>query len=121
MAGHDLASYFDRHERWGRLVKRAGMAGEFNSGNVPGVRSADRNENAHSYRDVTAAAEVRGRSMQAEQRSYEGCAARLVVKPYLRGLSGPAALWRIENFRPHVALPSWVVKSVEGQDRTVNC
>jgi hypothetical protein len=28
-SGKDIAQQYDRHERWGRLVKRAGLAGEF--------------------------------------------------------------------------------------------
>jgi Protein of unknown function (DUF2637) len=29
--GKDIADHFDRHERWGRLVKNAGLAGELSS------------------------------------------------------------------------------------------
>jgi hypothetical protein len=40
-SGKQIASHFGRHERWGRLVKRAGMAGQFSTGNTPGGRSGD--------------------------------------------------------------------------------
>jgi hypothetical protein len=35
-SGVQIAHQFGRHERWGRLVKRSGRAGEFATGNVPG-------------------------------------------------------------------------------------
>jgi hypothetical protein len=34
-SGKQIASHFGRHERWGRLVKRTGMAGHFSVGNAP--------------------------------------------------------------------------------------
>ena len=40
-SGKQIASQFGRHERWGRLVKRAGMAGQFKSGNPAGDHSDD--------------------------------------------------------------------------------
>ncbi len=41
-SGKQIASHFGRHERWGRLVKRAGMAGQFSAGNSAGDHSGDR-------------------------------------------------------------------------------
>lgn len=35
-SGREIARHYGRHERWGRLVKRAGAAGEFAA--VPGLR-----------------------------------------------------------------------------------
>lgn len=35
-SGREIARRYGRHERWGRLVKRAGIAGEFAA--VPGLR-----------------------------------------------------------------------------------
>ena len=35
-SGKQIASHFDRHERWGRLVKRAGMAGQLSVGKSVG-------------------------------------------------------------------------------------
>jgi hypothetical protein len=29
LSGEAIADHYDRHERWGRLVKRAGLAGQF--------------------------------------------------------------------------------------------
>jgi Recombinase len=43
-SGKQIASQFGRHERWGRLVKRAGMAGQFSIGNSVGDHSGDRKE-----------------------------------------------------------------------------
>jgi hypothetical protein len=34
-SGKQIATQFGRHERWGRLVKRAGIAGQFSTGNLP--------------------------------------------------------------------------------------
>jgi hypothetical protein len=47
--GRDIAGQFGRHERWGRLVKRAGIAGELSVG---GAHDRYRGE----ARDVRAAA-----------------------------------------------------------------
>jgi hypothetical protein len=35
-SGREIARRYGRHERWGRLVKRSGAAGEFASGSEPG-------------------------------------------------------------------------------------
>ncbi len=43
-SGKQIASQFGRQERWGRLVKRAGMAGEFSDGDAPGDRRGDEAE-----------------------------------------------------------------------------
>ncbi len=43
-SGKQIASHFGRHERWGRLVKHAGIAGQFSVGDVPGDRSGDGEE-----------------------------------------------------------------------------
>jgi hypothetical protein len=37
-SGREIAQQYGRHERWGRLVKRAGAAGEFGPGREPGLR-----------------------------------------------------------------------------------
>jgi hypothetical protein len=49
-SGRVIAHHYGRHERWGRLVKRAGAAGEFNTGRAaPGLRSVDqRPASAHA-------------------------------------------------------------------------
>ena len=39
-AGHEIARRYGRRERWGRLVKSAGLAGEF-AGSTPGGAAAD--------------------------------------------------------------------------------
>jgi len=36
-SGKAIASAYDRHERWGRLVKSAGQAGAFDHGEAPGL------------------------------------------------------------------------------------
>ena len=45
-SGREIARQYDRHERWGRLVKRSGCAGEFAAGNEsdgePGLDLAER-------------------------------------------------------------------------------
>jgi hypothetical protein len=38
-SGREIAGQYGRHERWGRLVKRSGTAGEFASGNEPANRA----------------------------------------------------------------------------------
>jgi hypothetical protein len=43
-SGKRIASQFGRHERWGRLVKRAGMAGQFSIGDAPGDRTGEGGE-----------------------------------------------------------------------------
>jgi hypothetical protein len=40
-SGKQIASRFGRHERWGRLVKRAGIAGQFSPRDAPGDLSHD--------------------------------------------------------------------------------
>ncbi|MGH3406793.1 MAG: DUF2637 domain-containing protein [Streptosporangiaceae bacterium] len=35
--GRQIADQYGRHERWGRLVKRSGLAGEFARGDEPGL------------------------------------------------------------------------------------
>jgi hypothetical protein len=37
-SGREIAQQYGRHERWGRLVKRSGIAGEFAMGNEPVLR-----------------------------------------------------------------------------------
>ena len=37
-SGRQIAGQFGRHERWGRVVKRSGCAGEFAIGGEPGLR-----------------------------------------------------------------------------------
>jgi hypothetical protein len=44
LSGKQIASHFRRHERWGRLVKSAGMAGQFSGGDAPSDRSGDGRE-----------------------------------------------------------------------------
>lgn len=41
-SGRDIARQYGRHERWGRLVKRAGLAGdlEINESSTAGERAA---------------------------------------------------------------------------------
>ena len=39
-----IGRQYGRHERWGRLVKRAGTAGEFSVGNAPDDRCGDKEE-----------------------------------------------------------------------------
>jgi len=41
-SGREIARQYDRHERWGRLVKRSGCAGEFVVGSEPGLRLVER-------------------------------------------------------------------------------
>jgi Protein of unknown function (DUF2637) len=43
-SGKEIARQYGRHERWGRLVKRAGMAGQFRTRDAPGDRSGDMGE-----------------------------------------------------------------------------
>jgi hypothetical protein len=43
-SGKEIGRQYGRHERWGRLVKRAGTAGEFNVGNAPDDRCGDKEE-----------------------------------------------------------------------------
>jgi hypothetical protein len=45
-SGKQIASHFGRHERWGRLVKGAGMAGHFSPSDAPGDGSGDGGEAA---------------------------------------------------------------------------
>jgi hypothetical protein len=40
-SGTQIASHFGRHERWGRLVKRAGLAGEFSVGDASAAHRSD--------------------------------------------------------------------------------
>ena len=40
-SGKEIGRQYGRHERWGRLVKRAGTAGEFSVGNAPDDRCGD--------------------------------------------------------------------------------
>ncbi len=41
LSGKQIADHFGRKERWGRLVKRAGIAGNFSVGNAFDDRSGD--------------------------------------------------------------------------------
>jgi hypothetical protein len=43
-SGKEIGRQYGRHERWGRLVKRAGTAGEFSVGNAPDDRYGDKEE-----------------------------------------------------------------------------
>jgi hypothetical protein len=43
-SGKQIASHFGRHERWGRLVKRTGLAGHLSVGDAPDHRSSDGRE-----------------------------------------------------------------------------
>ncbi len=43
-SGKQIASHFGRHERWGWLVKRVGMAGQFTAGDTPGDGSGNGGE-----------------------------------------------------------------------------
>ena len=40
-SGRRIARQFGRHERWGRLVKRSGCAGEFDMSDEPALRTAN--------------------------------------------------------------------------------
>jgi hypothetical protein len=51
-SGKQIASHFDRHERWGRFVKRAGIAGGFSVDNAPDDRSGD-GRGTGGHRDVS--------------------------------------------------------------------
>lgn len=43
-SGKEIGRQYGRHEHWGRLVKRAGTAGEFSVGNAPDDRCGDKEE-----------------------------------------------------------------------------
>ncbi len=43
-SGRQIARQFGRHERWGRLVKRSGCAGEFAIGGEPGLRLVEQDQ-----------------------------------------------------------------------------
>lgn len=43
-SGKQIGIQFGRHERWGRLVKRAGIAGQLSVGDAPSDRSGDGRE-----------------------------------------------------------------------------
>ncbi len=45
-SGREIARQYGRHERWGRLVKRSGCAGEFATGNEPGLHLAEQRAEA---------------------------------------------------------------------------
>jgi hypothetical protein len=55
-SGRDIARHYGRHERWGRLIKRAGAAGELATGpTAPGLRlveqpSSDRANDGSTHR-----------------------------------------------------------------------
>jgi hypothetical protein len=40
-SGREIACHYGRHERWGRLVKRSGSAGEFSINSEPGLRMVE--------------------------------------------------------------------------------
>jgi hypothetical protein len=44
LSGKEIGRQYGRHERWGRLVKCAGTAGEFSVGNAPDDRCGDKEE-----------------------------------------------------------------------------
>jgi hypothetical protein len=51
-SGKQIASHFDRHECWGRLVKHASMAGRFSACDMP-MNAGTMDRGARSRRDVT--------------------------------------------------------------------
>jgi len=40
-SGREIARHYDRHERWGRLVKRSGSTGEFGIGSEASLRMVE--------------------------------------------------------------------------------
>ena len=44
LSGKEIGRQYGRHERWARLVKCAGTAGEFSVGNAPDDRCGDKEE-----------------------------------------------------------------------------
>jgi hypothetical protein len=47
-SGREIADQYGRHERWGRMVKNSGCAGEFGLGSETGLRLVEQRISSHA-------------------------------------------------------------------------